>query len=95
LKPYKFINDNTLQHVIVKPSDVIIEVHVQKEIPKPIHVENDIYEPVFFKSIINDQNNAPIIINDIPINNHQNDILVNNHQNDDLYHCRCLFIRGL
>ncbi len=94
MKPYKFINDNILQYVI-KPSDLIVEVHVQKEIPKPIHVENDIYEPIFFKPIINDRNNVPIIINDIPINNHQNDILVNNHQNDYLYRCRCLFIKGL
>jgi hypothetical protein len=58
--------------LLFKPNDLIVEVHVQKEIPKQIHVENDIYEHIFSKPIITDQNN-------VPINNHENDILVNNH----------------
>jgi hypothetical protein len=64
--------------LLFKPNDLIVEVHVQKGIPKPIYVENDIYEHVFFKPIIDDRNNVQRI-NNVPINNHQNDILVNNH----------------
>jgi len=33
LKPYKFIDDNTLQLVFAKPSDLTIDIPIQKEIP--------------------------------------------------------------
>jgi ABC-type transport system substrate-binding protein len=46
LKPYKFIDDNTLQLVFAKPNDLTTEILVQKEILN-VHV-------------CNHYNNAPI-----------------------------------
>jgi hypothetical protein len=35
LKPYKFIDDNTLQLIFAKPSDLTTKIFFQKEILKP------------------------------------------------------------
>jgi hypothetical protein len=39
LKPYKFIEDWTLQHVLVKPSDLVTNEHVQTKEPKPLPIK--------------------------------------------------------
>jgi hypothetical protein len=41
LKPYRFIEDKTLQHVVVKPSDLAIDEHVQTKKPKPLPSEHE------------------------------------------------------
>jgi hypothetical protein len=41
LKPYRFIEDRTLQHVFVKPSDLATNELVQIEILKPLPIENE------------------------------------------------------
>jgi hypothetical protein len=38
LKPYKFIENITLQHVLTNLSDLIIDEHVQTKEPEPLHV---------------------------------------------------------
>ncbi len=39
LKPYMFLEDRTLQHVIIKPSDLAIDELVQAREPKPLTFE--------------------------------------------------------
>ncbi len=39
LNPYMFIEDRTLQHVVVKPSDLGIDEPVQTREPKPLPFE--------------------------------------------------------
>jgi hypothetical protein len=65
-----------LQPILVKPSDLIIEILIQEKILESLFVENDIYKPILFESIINDSTNGPIIENDIRIRNHQSNVLV-------------------
>lgn len=79
LKPYKFINDNTLQLVFAKPTDLTIEIPIQNEIPKPWHVENDIFEPIVFELVANDSIDGPITTNNVPICNHHSNAPIHNY----------------
>jgi hypothetical protein len=83
VKPYiRFINDNILQPIFVKPNDLTIETHVQEELLESLLVENDIFEHVVFEPITDDFTNGLIIIQNVPIHNHHNDIHVHNYQSD-------------
>ncbi len=39
LEPYRFIKDRTLQHMLAKPFDLVIDEHVQKEISYFVSIE--------------------------------------------------------
>jgi hypothetical protein len=53
LKPYRFINDSTLQLVLVNPNDLAIK--------KPI--ENEVFELVPIEPITNHQNDTLVVMN--------------------------------
>ncbi len=75
MKPYKFIEDKTLQPVFVNPSDLVIDKPIKTKEPKPLPVENANFELVEFKSINNYLTHGNIIgtnvlvccHNDVPI----------------------------
>ncbi len=53
LKPYRFIEDITLQPILVKYSDLAIDEHVQTREPKPLLVEPKDRQPIQFEPINN------------------------------------------
>ncbi len=75
LKPYKFIEDKTLQLVFANPSDLVTNKPIKTKEPKPLPVENANFELVEFKSINNYLTHGNIIgtnvlvrcHNDVPI----------------------------
>ncbi len=67
-----------MQHILVKPSDLTIEILIQEKIIESLLDENDIFKPILFELITNDSTHGPIIENDIPIPNHQSNVLVAN-----------------
>jgi hypothetical protein len=88
LKPYKFIENITLQPILVNLSDLVVDEHVQIEEPEPILIENENFKPVKFELVnnylthgsiigtnipIHYYDNVPIEFNYIPIHNDQND----------------------
>ncbi len=52
LKPYKFVDDNTLQPIVVKPSDMTTKVLVENETPELLLVEKEISQHVFSKLLL-------------------------------------------
>lgn len=52
LKPYRFLDHNTLQRPLVKPSDMTAKVLVGNETPELLLVEKDISEHVFSKPLL-------------------------------------------
>jgi hypothetical protein len=70
LKPYKFIEDKTLQAILVKPNDLVTNELVQTRKPKPLFVEPKEFQLVEFESICNylthvhHYHNVPIQDND-------------------------------
>jgi hypothetical protein len=53
LKPYRFIEDKTLQPILVKLGDLMTNEPVQTKEPIPLPVELEDFEPVRFEPIIN------------------------------------------
>jgi hypothetical protein len=49
LKPYKFIEDWTLQPILAKPSDLVTNEHVQTMEPKPLPIELEDLQPIEFE----------------------------------------------
>jgi hypothetical protein len=52
LKPYRFLDHNTLQRPVVKPSDMTAKVLVGNGTPELLLVEKDISEQVFSKPLL-------------------------------------------
>jgi len=88
LKPYKFIEDITLQLILTNHDDLVIDEHVQIEELEPLFVENANFEHVKFEPVNNYSTHGSIIGTNVPI--HYNDdvlvefnyIPVRNDQND-------------
>ncbi len=53
LKPYKFIENRTLQPILANPSDLIIDEHVQITKLEPLPIENENYKIVEFEQVNN------------------------------------------
>jgi hypothetical protein len=53
LKPYKFIEDWTLQVVLVKPSEMVIDELVQTKEPNSLSIESQGFQLVEFEPICN------------------------------------------
>jgi hypothetical protein len=75
LKPYKFIQDRTLQPVLDNLSDLVTDELVQIEELEPLPIENVNFEHVEFEAINNYLTHGNIIGTYVPIHYH-NDVLV-------------------
>jgi hypothetical protein len=81
LKPYKFIEDKTLQHVLTKPSDLVIDELVQIE-------ELEDLQRVGFERVNNYLTHGNIIGTYVPIHYYHdvpfeyNNVTICNDQND-------------
>ncbi len=53
LKPYKFIEDKTLQVVLVKPSDLVTNEPIQTRKLEPLFVELEEFQPIKFEPVCN------------------------------------------
>jgi hypothetical protein len=53
LKPYRFIEDKTLQLVLVKPGNLVINELVQTKEHVPLLVEHENFQRVGFKPVSN------------------------------------------
>ncbi len=53
LKPYKFIKDKTLQHVLVKFDDLVTNEPIQTKELVPLLVEPEDFQPVGFELVSN------------------------------------------
>jgi hypothetical protein len=53
LKPYRFIEDKTLQHVLVKPNDLVIDEPIQAKKLVSLPIEPKDLQPVKFEPIHN------------------------------------------
>jgi hypothetical protein len=53
LKPYRFIEDKTLQPILAKPSVLAIDEPIQTREPKPLLVELEDFQLVEFELVIN------------------------------------------
>jgi hypothetical protein len=53
LKLYRFIEDKTLQHVLVKPGDLVTNELVQTKKPIPLLVELKDFQPIEFELVSN------------------------------------------
>jgi hypothetical protein len=88
LKPYRFIENRTLQPILVKPSDLATNEPIQIEIPKPPPVKNEDFEPIDFELVNNNLTLDNVAGVDVPLHYHgdvlvqSNDVLVCNDQND-------------
>jgi hypothetical protein len=51
LKPYRFIEDITLQPIFVNPNDLVVDEHVQTKEPEPLRFENANFELVKFEPV--------------------------------------------
>ncbi len=53
LKPYKFIEDKTLQHILTKPSDLVIYKPIQTKEPEPLPIKLEYFQPIEFEPFNN------------------------------------------
>jgi hypothetical protein len=67
LKPYRFIENRTLQPILANPSYLVINEVVQTKKLEPLHVENEDYEPIEFELINNYLTHGSIIGTNVPI----------------------------
>jgi hypothetical protein len=88
LKPYKFIEDITLQPILTNPSDMVVDEHVQIEELEPLLVENANFEHVKFEPVDNYLTHGSITGTNVPIHYYYdvhvefNNIPLCNDQND-------------
>jgi hypothetical protein len=88
LKPYRFIKDKALQHVLIKPSDLVVGEHVQTKELEPLPVEYEDLQPTKFESINNYLTHGNIIGIDVHVHHYHdvsiedNNVIVHNDQND-------------
>jgi hypothetical protein len=89
LKPYKFIENKTLQHVLIKPSDLVTDEPIQTKKPNSLLIEPKGFQLVKFELInnyltldnikgtnvhVHHYHNVPVQDNDVVGNNDQNDM---------------------
>jgi len=67
LKPYKFIQDRTLQPILANLSDLVIDEYVQTKELEPLLIENANFEHVEFEPVNNYLIDGNIIGTDVPI----------------------------
>jgi len=65
LKPWRFIENKTLQPILIKPNDLIIDEFVQTKEPKPLPIELEDFQHVEFESINNYLTHGSIIKIDV------------------------------
>ncbi len=88
MKPYRFIEDKTLQLVLTNLSDLVIDELVQIKEPKPLFIENANCGLIKFEPINNYLTHGNIIGTNVHVHYH-NDVLIEfncvlnyNDQND-------------
>jgi hypothetical protein len=79
LKPYKFIEDKTLQLVLVKPSDLVTNELVQTKKPIPLLVEPKDFQPIGFKPISNHLTHGNIKAIDVLVHHYHNMLVWDNN----------------
>ncbi len=88
LKPYKFIENRALQHVLVKPSDLVIDEFIQTKKPDSLLIGLEGFQPVKFESICNYLTPSCIKRTNVVVHHchnvlvHDNDVIGNNDQNN-------------
>jgi hypothetical protein len=88
LKPYKFIEDKTLQPILVKPGDLVIDKLVQAKEPTPLLVELKDFQLVEFALISNHLTPGNITTTHVLVHHYHNlhvqdnNVMVNNDPND-------------
>ncbi len=88
LKPYKFIEDKTLQPILTKPSDLVTDEPIQSKELEPLHVEPEDLQPVESELVNNALTHNNIKGTYVPSHYYHdvliqdNDAIVYNDQND-------------
>jgi hypothetical protein len=80
LKPYKFIEDRTLQPVLTKPNDLVNDELVQTKELEPLPIGLDDFHLVEFEPVNNHMTHGNIIGTNVPIED--NNVMFCNDQND-------------
>jgi hypothetical protein len=75
LKPYIFIENRILQHVLANLSDLVIDEPIQTSELEPLFVENEKFGPIEFESINNYLTHGSIIGINVLVHYH-NDVLI-------------------
>jgi hypothetical protein len=75
LKPYRFIEDITLQLVLINFSDLVTNELIYTENPKPLLVENKDYERIKFEPINNNLTHGNIIGTNVLIHTSRNPLI--------------------
>jgi hypothetical protein len=71
-KPYKFIEDKTLQPVLVKPSDLVTNKPIQAKEPIPPPVELEVFQPIKFEPFSNHSTPNNIKAIDVVVHHYHN-----------------------
>jgi hypothetical protein len=88
LKPYKFIANRTLQLVLTKPSDLVMDDPIQTKELEPLPVELKDFQPIEFKTINNHLTHGSVKGTNVTIHYYHdvhiedNNVTIRNDQND-------------
>jgi hypothetical protein len=88
LKPYRFIENRTLQPILTKPSDLAIDEPVQTREPEPLRVEPEDLQHVKFELLNNHLTLSSIKGTNVRVHYYHdvfiqdNNVAINNDQND-------------
>jgi hypothetical protein len=72
LKPYRFIEDKTLQHVLVKLGDLVITEPIQTKEHVTLSIEPEAFQLVNFKPVSNHSTPSSIKTLDVFIHHYHN-----------------------
>ncbi len=70
MKLYRFIEDRTLELVLIKLSDLTTEKPIQIKTFEPLIVEMDIFEPIVVEPINDNSTNGNITRNNVAVHYH-------------------------
>ncbi len=79
MKPYKFIEDKTLQHVLVKPGDLVIDEPVQTKQLVPLPIEPKVFQPIGFEPVSNHLTHGNIKAKDVFVHHCHNLLIQDNN----------------
>jgi hypothetical protein len=88
LNPFIFIEDKTLQHVLVKLGDLVTNKPIQtkKHVPLPVEIKD--FQPIEFESVTNHSTLGSIKTTNVFVHHyhnlhvHNNNVVVSNDPND-------------
>jgi len=79
LKPYRFIENETLQLVLIKPSDLVIDKPIQAKEPIPLVVKLEDFQLVEFESISNHSTHGRIKSTNMFVQHYHNLLVYDNN----------------